>query len=202
MQTAPAIAPRMIAPTGVTAPQAGVIATSPVMAPDAAPTPVTWPSLNFSTAIQARVAAQVATNVVTMTIAAELPAANAEPPLNAYQPDHSSPAPSSVSGTLCGLRSLPHPADLPSTIATASAAAPALMCTAVPPAKSIAASLLAIHPPTAFSVTTPSNAKTQCATGKYTRTAHTPANTIQALNFIRSAAAPEMSATVIAANSA
>src|SRR6476659_2110448 len=202
MQTAHAIAPRMIAPTGVTAPQAGVIATRPVMAPEAAPTPVTWPSLTFSTAIQASVAAQVATNVVTMTMAAEFPAASAEPPLKAYQPAQSSPAPSRVSGTLCGLRSWPQLAALPSTIATARAAAPALMCTAVPPAKSIALRLLAIHPPTAFSVTTPSKANTQWATGKYTSTAHRPAKTIHAPNFIRSAAAPEISATVIAANSA
>src|SRR3954469_17985055 len=143
---APATKPRMIAPTGVTEPQAGVIATKPVIAPDAAPTPVTWPSLNFSTASQASVAAQVATKVVTMTIEAELPAASAEPPLNAYQPAHSSPAPSRVSGTLCGLRSWPNMADLPRTMATASAAAPALMCTAVPPAKSTACSLLAIQP--------------------------------------------------------
>src|SRR6476659_940453 len=201
-QIAPAIKPTKIAPIGVTAPQAGVMATSPATAPEAAPTPVTCPSLIFSTPSQARVAAQVAVNVVTMTMAAELPAASAEPPLNAYQPAHSRPAPRSVSGTLCGLRSCPQPADLPNTIATASAAAPALMCTAVPPAKSIALRLLAIQPPTAFSVTTPSNAKTQCATGKYTSTAHTAANTIQAPNFIRSATAPEISATVIAANNA
>src|SRR6478735_10416936 len=141
------MAPTAIAPIGVTAPQAGVMATRPVMAPEAAPTPVTWPSLNFSTASQARVAAQVATNVVTMTMAAELPAASAEPPLNAYQPAQSRPAPSSVSGTLCGLRNLPNPSDFPSTIATASAAAPELMCTAVPPAKSMAFSWLAIQPP-------------------------------------------------------
>ena len=147
-------------------------------------------------------AAQVATNVVTMTMAAELPAASAEPPLKAYQPAHSSPAPSRVSGTLCGLRSWPQIADLPSTIATARAAAPALMCTAVPPAKSMAFRLLAIQPPTEFSVTTPSKANTQCATGKYTSTAHRPAKTIHAPNFIRSAAAPEISATVMAANSA
>ena len=43
-----------------------------VIAPEAAPTPVTWPSLNFSTVIQARVDAQVATNVVTMTMAAAM----------------------------------------------------------------------------------------------------------------------------------
>jgi hypothetical protein len=101
-----------------------------------------------------------------MTMAAESPAASAEPPLKAYQPAQSRPAPSSVSGTLCGLRSWPNIADLPSTIATASAAAPALMCTAVPPAKSTAPSVLAIQPPIELSVTTPSNANTQCATGK------------------------------------
>ena len=103
---------------------------------------------------------------------------------------------------MCGLRSWPNIADLPSTIATASAAAPALMCTAVPPAKSIALRLLAIQPPTESSVTTPSKANTQCATGKYTSTAQTVAKTIHAPNFIRSATAPEISATVMAANSA
>src|SRR6201999_524527 len=199
---APAIRPRKIDPNGVTAPQAGVMATSPATAPDAAPTPVTCPSLIFSTPSQASVAAQVAVNVVTMTMAAEVPAASAEPPLNAYQPAQSRPAPSSVSGTLCGLRNLPNPSDLPSTIATASAAAPELMCTAVPPAKSIALSLLAIQPPLASGVTTPSNANTQCATGKYTRIAHAVAKVIHAPNFIRSAAAPEISATVIASKSA
>jgi hypothetical protein len=61
---------------------------------------------------------------------------------------------------------------------------------------------VAIQPPTASGVATPLKAKTQCATGKYTSTAHSPANTIHALNFIRSAAAPETSATVIAANNA
>jgi len=40
------------------------------------------------------------------------------------------------------------------------------MCTAVPPAKSIALSLLAIQPPVASGVETPSKAKTQWATGK------------------------------------
>src|SRR6516165_4885642 len=92
--------PTKMAPTGVTAPQAGVMATRPVMAPDAAPIPVTCPSLNFSTRSQPSVAAQVATNDVTITMAAGLPAARADPPLNAYQPAHSSPAPSRVNGTL------------------------------------------------------------------------------------------------------
>ncbi len=51
-------------------------------------------------------------------------------------------------------------------------------------------------------MTTPSKANTQCATGKYTSTAHSVAKPIHAPNFIRSATAPEISATVIAANSA
>ena len=72
------------------------------------------------------------------------------------------------------------------------------MCTAVPPAKSIALSLLAIHPP--VSPVTPSNANTQWATGKYTNVAHRPANTSQPPNFSRSATAPEISATVMMAN--
>ena len=75
---------------------------------------------------------------------------------------------------------------------------PALMCTAVPPAKSIALSLLAIQPP--VSAVTPSKANTQCATGKYTNVAHRPANTSQPPNFSRSATAPEISATVMMAN--
>ena len=51
-------------------------------------------------------------------------------------------------------------------------------------------------------MTTPSKANTQCATGKYTSTAQNTANTIHAPNFIRSATAPEIRATVMAAKSA
>ena len=98
-----------------------------------------------------------------MTTDALLPAVRADPPLKAYQPAHSSPAPSRVSGTLWGRGAWPQVARLPSTMATARAAAPALICTAVPPAKSTAPSLLAIQPPLSMSL---SKAKTQCATGK------------------------------------
>ncbi len=52
------------------------------------------------------------------------------------------------------------------------------MWTAVPPAKSIAASLLAIQPP--VSAVPPSNENTQCATGKYTNVTHRPANSSHA----------------------
>ena len=46
----------------------------------------------------------------------------------------------------------------------------------------------------------PLNANTQCATGKYTSVAQSPTNTSQAPNLIRSATAPEISATVMIAN--
>ena len=69
-----------------------------------------------------------------------------------------------TSGRLCGrMASRPKPRRLPSTRASASPAAPALMCTAVPPAKSMTLRLLAIQPPTCPSA---SKSKTQWATGK------------------------------------
>ena len=71
------------------------------------------------------------------------------------------------------------------------------MWTAVPPAKSSAPRSFAIQPP--VFATKSSKAKTQCATGKYTKVAQMPAKTIQAPNFARSAIEPEISATVIAA---
>ena len=60
------------------------------------------------------------------------------PALKPNQPNHSSAPPSITSGTLWGFW-MPFwkPTRFPSTIASASAAAPELMCTAVPPAQSI-----------------------------------------------------------------
>ena len=73
------------------------------------------------------------------------------------QPNHSRPQPSMTSGRLCGrIGSFLKPMRLPMTRITPSAAAPALMCTAVPPAKSMTPSLNS----------QPSEAQTQCATGK------------------------------------
>src|SRR3984957_7375044 len=123
----------------------------------------------------------------------------AEPALNPYQPNHSRPAPSITNGTLCGRNSVVgQPLRLPRTIARTRPAVPELIWTAVPPAKSIACSLLAIQPP--CSDANPSNAKTQCATGKKRIVAHNPANTSHALNFSRSETAPEINATVMIAN--
>ena len=99
--------------------------------------------------------------------------------------------PSIVKGRLWGgIASRGHERRLPSTRITASAAAPALMCTTAPPAKSSAPRLNS-HP---FGL------NTQWATTGYTMTDHTPMRIAYALNFKRSAVAPVMSAGVITAN--
>jgi len=72
------------------------------------------------------------------------------------------------------------------------------MCTAVPPAKSTALSLLAIQPPS--TAVAPLKANTQCATGKYTMLTHSAVNASHGPKRIRSATAPEISATVMMAN--
>src|SRR5690242_19526529 len=156
-------------PRRLTYPAAGVMATRPATAPDAAPSVVGLPSRICSTTSQPSTAVHVASIVLVNATPARSPAVRAEPALNPNQPNHSRLAPSSTCGTLCGrIGSLGQPRRLPSTIARARPAAPALMCTAVPPAKSSAPSLfaLAIQPPTAVSLTNPSNENTQCATGK------------------------------------
>ena len=82
-------------------------------------------------------------------------AATALPALNPNQPNHRSPAPSSVNGTLCGMSDGDgYSCRFPTTIAATSAATPALTCTTVPPAKS-SAPILASQPPP----------HTQCAIG-------------------------------------
>src|ERR1700733_11739225 len=59
-QTAPAMKPMKIEPTGLTQPAHGVIATRPATAPDAAPSPVDFPYLIFSTSSQPSIAVAVA----------------------------------------------------------------------------------------------------------------------------------------------
>src|SRR6202008_3310080 len=179
--TAPASTPIASAPQVSTNAQAGVIATRPATTPDAAPRLVAWPSRSRSISSQPSIAAQVAVKVLMNATPASAFAASAEPALNPNQPNHSSPAPSITSVRLCGfIDSLGQPARRPRTSASASAAAPALMCTAVPPAKSSAARLLAIQPPTWPESVLKSN--TQCATGKYTSVAHRAQKTSHALN--------------------
>src|SRR5687768_14413724 len=92
-QTAPAMAPTATAPRGLTAPQAGVMATSAEIRPDAAPMLVAAPRRRRSTSAQARRPAEAATAVFRKTTAADWPADSAEPALKPNQPTHSSPAP-------------------------------------------------------------------------------------------------------------
>src|SRR2546423_8601267 len=160
------------------------MATRPGTAPDEAPTMVGLP-LTHSTMIQPSSAAAVAHWVLTNATAVTLSAVSSDPALNPNQPNQSRPAPSATIGTLCGRKlSLGQPTRLPSTSARARAADPALMCTAVPPAKSSACSLAAMKPPPQI----------QCATGTYTRVNQPNANSTQPPNLARSEIAPLISA--------
>ena len=146
---------------GVRMLHAGVMATRPATAPEAAPIEVALPSLIFSTISQPSVAAAGAASVLIHAVAATPSTAASEPALKPNQPNQSSEAPSRVSGTLCGL-TMPFakPTRRPSTIASARPAAPALMCTAVPPAKSFTWRTPWIQPPSSPRL------NTQEATGK------------------------------------
>ncbi len=131
-----------MAQVGESAAHAGVIATSPATAPEAAPTEVGLPSRIFSTTSQPRIAAAGAAMVLRNAMAAMPSAASSEPALKPNQPNQRRPAPRSTNGGLCGTcMPLANPTRLPSTSERASAAAPALMWTAVPPAKSMAPTL-------------------------------------------------------------
>src|SRR5437764_443517 len=189
--TAPATRPSSTAAYGAMKPQAGVIATRPATAPEDAPTMVGLPSRNHSTTHQPHSAAAVATWVLTNAMAVTESVVTSDPALNPNQPNHSRPAPSATIGTLCGRKpSFGQPTRLPSTSASARAADPALMCTAVPPAKSSACSLAAMKPPPQI----------QCATGTYTSVNQPHANSTQPPNLARSEIPPLISATVMIAN--
>ena len=127
-----------------------------------------------------------------MNACAAMPfAASAEPALKPNQPNHRMPVPSNVRGSECGGDGwLGQPRRRPITITATSAAIPALMWTTVPPAKSSAPRRNS-HP---------AGENTQCATGVYTSSAHSPTNQNQAENFMRSAIAPVISAGVMIAN--
>ena len=117
--------------------------------PEAAPSEVAWPSRSRSRSSQPSGRGAGGDHAwSTQTTAAASLAPSAEPALKPNQPNHSRPAPSMTSVRLCGrIGSRFQPTRLPSTSARARPAAPALMSTAVPPAKSIAPSWLASQPP-------------------------------------------------------
>src|SRR5688500_10689561 len=102
--------PRMIAPIGPTAPQLGVMATRPAMAPEAAPSIVGLPRNSHSPKVQAHTAAAVQMKVLRNTRPAKLFASRPEPTLKPNQPTHSREAPTITKGRLCGgIAVVPYP---------------------------------------------------------------------------------------------
>ena len=98
--TRPETRPITIAPMGPTKPAAGVTATRPATAPDAAPSMEALPLDSASPAIQESVAAAVATSVLTKASAVMPLASRLEPALNPNQPTQSREAPIMVNTRL------------------------------------------------------------------------------------------------------
>ena len=153
-------------------------------------------------------------------------ASRLEPALKPNQPTHSNEPPIMFSTSEWGgISSLPKPMRLPSSKAATMPAIPELICTTVPPAKSIAphwkmrpesaltssslawAAVLAAPAAAAASALAaasiasgPAQYQTMWAIGKYTMMTHSGRNSAIAENFMRSTRAPTISAGVIAAN--
>lgn len=107
-QTKPAKPPMAMEPIGPTLPQAGVMATKPATAPDAAPSIEALPLCKASPMLQVNTAAEVANRVFTNARAAPPLASKLEPALKPNQPTHSRDAPTMVKVRLCGaMDSLP-----------------------------------------------------------------------------------------------
>src|SRR5918911_700607 len=92
----------MIEDTGPTYPEAGVMATRPATAPEAAPRTVGLPRVIHSVNIQPSAAAAAPVLVARNALAARALASSALPALKPNQPNHSRPAPMTVIGRLCG----------------------------------------------------------------------------------------------------
>src|SRR5438876_11717965 len=98
----PARVPMTRAAMGVTKPAAGVTATSPATAPEAAPSTVGLPPELHSVSIQTRAAAAAAVLVVVNAGAASGLAPSVLPALDPNQPNPRAPAPITVKGRLWG----------------------------------------------------------------------------------------------------
>ena len=114
-----------MAPTN---PAAGVMATKPATAPEAAPNIEGLPLITHSPTVHETTAAAVANKVLRNASAAEPFASNAEPALKPNQPTHNKDAPTIVNVSECGaIDSLPRPTRLPITNAPTKPATAALM---------------------------------------------------------------------------
>src|SRR5215470_18445916 len=102
-QTRPAPNPMTNAPGTPTLPAAGVIATSPATAPEAAPSMEGLPLKSHSPNVQDSTAHAVARKVFMKASEAEPFASSAEPALKPNHPNHSSDAPIIVIVRLCGV---------------------------------------------------------------------------------------------------
>ena len=104
-----------------------------------------------------------------------------------YQPTQSMPVPSTVSTRLPAI--ILFSLRGPRTVAPTSAPMPAVMCTTMPPAKSM----------TPLAAMKPSGPQTMWQAGKYTANIQRPQYHITELNFMRSTKEPTMSAGVMMA---
>src|SRR5437762_13973605 len=98
----PAANPIASAPIGPTNPEAGVIATRPATAPEAAPTVVAFPCFIHSGMIQPSTAVAVARWVATNALPASAPVVSALPALKPNQPNHRIESPGRTNGTWWG----------------------------------------------------------------------------------------------------
>src|SRR5450830_1388653 len=208
-QTTPAIKPITRPPIGPTKPAAGVMPTRPATAPDAPPSMEGLPLVIHSPNTHDKVAAAVASKVLTKAKAATSPASSEEPALKPNQPTHSREAPIMVIVSECGaIDSRPRPTRLPIMTAPTKPAIAALICTTVPPAKSSApfwnnqpeAAVSLSEEAASMKPSGPGQNQTMWAIGRYEKVNQITENATTAENFTRSAKEPMISATVIAAN--
>ena len=135
----PATTPISKAAPGVTKPHAGVMVARPPIAPEQKPSTEGLPRKKYSMAGQVMQPAAAESVVVTKAFTATPSAATALPALKPYQPTQSMPVPTAQSVMLCGcIAVFPKPRRGPRIKQSTSALQPELMCTTVPPAKSIA----------------------------------------------------------------
>src|SRR4029450_12524436 len=103
-----------MAASGVTNPEAGVIATRPATAPEAAPSIVGFPFFIHSAIIHPSAAIDAEVCVAINALDARPLAPTADPALKPNQPTHSIAAPITAKGRLCGaIAVLPNPTRLP-----------------------------------------------------------------------------------------
>src|SRR5688500_7804437 len=137
--TTPASTPMITAPVASTNPAAGVMTTRPATTPEQNPSTDAYFFVMYSNAPQVNEATAAASVVVMNAFDAMPSAAPALPALKPYHPTQSMPVPTIQRTMLCGgMGVLPKPSRGPRMMQSTSADQPELMCTTVPPAKSIA----------------------------------------------------------------